>query len=95
MTTVVHVIQRNDGSEVKIVAQAFFGRGLACSIDVRVHRRESPSHTWKLTSDRPHPKWREMSVEEYCRHGRSEMLRTASIGEILKATRALQASLAM
>lgn len=93
MARVEQVIQRKDGSEVRIVAQACFGSGLVCSIDVYVHRRASPAHAWKLTSDRPHPDWRKMSVDDYVKHGRSEMLRTSSIGEILKVTTALRTNL--
>ncbi|WP_080416082.1 hypothetical protein [Burkholderia ubonensis] len=86
---VTQVIQRADGSEVRIVAQKCFGLGLTCSIDVYVHRRESPNHPWVLLSDRPHPDWRAMSVDEYCKRGRSEMLQAVSHGEILKVTSAL------
>jgi hypothetical protein len=86
---VTQIIRRNDGSEVRIVAQKFYGRGLTCSIDVYVHRRESPDHPWMLTSNQPHPDWCKMSVDEYIKRGRSEMLRTVSHGEILKVTRAL------
>lgn len=80
------IIQRKDGSEVKIVANAFYGAGLHRSIGVYVFRREDPHHDWQLTSDRPHPNWRNMSVDEYIKHGRSEMLRTVSHGEILQLT---------
>ena len=86
ITKVTQVIQREDGSEVRIIAQACFGLGLTRSIDVYVHHRESPDHDWKLCSDRPHPDWREMSVDDYIKHGRSEMLQMVSPGEILKAT---------
>lgn len=86
---VSQTIQRKDGSEVRIVATAFFGLGLNRSIDVYVHRRESPDHEWQLTSDRPHPDWRKMSVSEYIKRGRSEMLQAASPCEILKVTNAL------
>jgi len=89
------VIQRKDGSEVKIVAQACFGRGLTCSIDVYVLRRDSPNNAWVLTSNRPHPDWRKMSVAEYITHGRSEMLRAASPAEILQATHALHTNLGL
>jgi hypothetical protein len=86
---VSQTIQRVDGSEVRIVAQKCFGLGLTCSIDVHVHRRESPHHPWVLTSNRPHLDWRKMSVDDYVKHGRSEMLQTVSLGEILKVTNAL------
>jgi hypothetical protein len=90
MASVEHLMQRKDGSEVKVVAQAFFGRGLHCSIGVHVLHRANPESNWKLANDRPHPDWRSMSVDEYVKHGRSEMLRVASIGEILRATSELQ-----
>jgi hypothetical protein len=75
------VAERQDGSEVRIVVEEFWGLGLSRSLDVRVHRRESAEHEWQLTSNRPHPKWREMSVDEYVARGRSEQLRTVSWGD--------------
>ena len=78
------ILQRVDGSEVRITATAMYGAGLTRSVDVYVHRRESSDRIWKLCSDRPHPSWREMSVDEYIKHGRSEMLQAVSHGEILK-----------
>lgn len=95
MASVEQVMQRKDGSEVKVVAQAFFGSGLTCSIGVHVLHRANPESAWNLASDRPHPDWRNMSVDEYVKRGRSEMLRVASIGEMLRATTALRANLQM
>lgn len=86
------VIQRTDGSEVRIVAQEFFGEGLTRSVGAYVLHRPSPQHAWVVASDRPHPDWRTMSVQEYNRHGRSEMLRKATPGEILKVIQALPAA---
>lgn len=86
---ITQIIQRANGSEVRIVAENFYGSGLTRSVGVYVHRRESDNAPWMLTNDRPHPDWREMSVDEYIKRGRSEMLRTVSIGEILKVTSAL------
>jgi hypothetical protein len=83
------IIQRKDGSEVKIVAEAFFGSGLTRSIGVYVLRRENPKHDWALCSDRPHPDWKTMSRDDYIHHGRSEMLQRVSHGEILKAASAI------
>lgn len=91
-TKVTQILQRADGSEARITAQAMFGRGLTRSVDVYVHRRESPAHPWALCGDRPHPNWREMSVEEYLQHGRSEVLQTVSPGEILKVTGTLSSA---
>ncbi|WP_347990242.1 hypothetical protein [Methylomonas sp. AM2-LC] len=88
-TKLSQIIQREDGSEVKIVAQLCFGLGLARSIDVYVHRRNSHQDNWILCSDRPHPNWRSMSVNDYINHGRSQMLQAVSAGEILKVTSAL------
>lgn len=86
MATIEHLIRRADGSEVKIVAQDFFSVGFERSISAYVLRRESPESHWNLCADRPHPDWRKMSVDEYVRHGRPEMLQVASAAEILKVT---------
>lgn len=95
MAKVEQVIRREDGSEVKIVAEACTGIGLTHSIGVHVHRREDPGHAWMLMGDRPHPDWRKMSVDDYIKYGRPEMLRVASVGEILKVTNALHANLGL
>ena len=85
-TKVTQIIGRKDGSEVRIVAQAFFGQGLHKSIWVYVHCRKNSDSGWRLCDDRPHPDWRTMSVEDYQRYGRSEMLQAVSPIEILKLT---------
>lgn len=87
ITRVSQVFRRTNGSEAKIVAQAMFGIGGHQSIDVFVLRRESISDEWSLCSDRPHPEWRTMSVDDYVQRGRSEMLSSVSPAEILSLTR--------
>ena len=94
VTRVTRIIPRKDGSEVKIVAQAFFGTGLRWSVGVDVFRRQCSSQDWKLCSDRPHPNWRKMSVDEYVKHGRSEKFQAASHGEILAMASAIGKPLA-
>lgn len=86
ITKVTQILQRDDGSEVRIVAQVFFGMGLKESIDCYVHKRESANHAWKLCNDRPHADWLKMSVDDYIKHGRSEMMQAVSHAEILKTT---------
>lgn len=93
MAKVEQIIQRKDGSEVRIVAEACFGTGDALSIGAYVLRRETAGHAWQLMGDRSHPDWRNMSVDDYVKHGRSEMLQTVTVGEILKVTSTLHASL--
>ena len=83
-TKVTQQINREDGSQVRIIAQEVYDISLNASVVVMVHRRSSADQPWSLCSDRPHPKWREMSVDEYCEHGRSEALQAASTGEILR-----------
>ena len=85
ITKITQIIPRADGSEVRIVVTNFAALGGPPSNDVYVHRRESPEHEWVLCNDRPHPDWRTMSVDEYIKRGRSEMLQAVSHGEILKA----------
>jgi len=89
VTKFTKIITREDGSEVRLVAQAYFGTGLHRSVGVDVFRRESSSHDWKLCSDKPHQDWRKMSVDEYVKHGRSEKLQAASHGEILAVASAI------
>lgn len=91
MAIIEHLIRRADGSEVKIVAQEFFSINQQRSIGVYVLRRDNPDSNWHCCSDRPHPNWRSMSVDEYVKHGRSEMLQTVTTGEILKVISALTA----
>lgn len=86
VTKISQILPREDGTEVKIVATLMTGVGLHESIDVYVLRRQSPEHNWNLLNDRPHPDWRTMSLDEYVKHGRSEMLQAVSHGEILKLT---------
>lgn len=86
ITKATRVIQRQDGSEVRIVVEQMIGLGLHNSIGVYVFSRETPDQLWVLRSDRPHPDWRGMSVDDYMVHGRSEMLQLVSPGEILKLT---------
>lgn len=83
MQKVERLIQRPDGSEVKIVAQGMYGAGLHLSIDTYVLVRASAQQNWRLASDRPHPDWRNMSVDEYVKHGRPEKLCVATTAEIL------------
>lgn len=79
------VLTRANGSQVRITATVMFGRGLTPSIDVYVHHRENESQAWKLASDRPHPDWRSMSVDDYIKRGRAEIFRLCSHGEIFRA----------
>lgn len=95
MALLEQIIRRDDGTEVRLLAQAYFGLGLHCSIGVDVFRRDKPDEPWKLTSDKPHPDWRSMSRSDYEKFGRSEKLRTASTGEILKISNMLRESLAL
>lgn len=86
-TRLARIVQRGDGSQVKIVATdcsgPFFDVGKHVQVDV--YRRSSDAEGWKLCSDRPHPNWRSMSVDEYNKHGRCEKFQAASHGEIFSA----------
>lgn len=83
VTKVTHILQRGNGSQVRIVATAMFGEGLHRSIDVYVHKRESENHDWVLCSNIPAPNW--VSVDYYIKYGRSQMLQAATSGEIMRA----------
>lgn len=85
ITKITQFLRRSDGTEVRIVAEAFFGRGLHRSVGVMVHQRENVGGDWVLRSNTPHPDWRSMSVQEYKEKGKSPMLQTVSSGELLRA----------
>lgn len=87
MARVEHHYIRQDGSEVKVVAQpSYSAAGLRCNIDLFVLHRKSSQDGWRVASDRPHPNWRTMSVADYVAHGRPETLTLTSFGERVKAS---------
>jgi hypothetical protein len=86
MQNVKRILQRTDGSEVRISAEPCVGLGLKVSVNVYVHFRSNPTEEWKLASDRPHPDWRTMSVDDYVKRGRSQMLQLVSHGEIFSVS---------
>ncbi len=85
------VLTRPDGSEVKIVAQQVIDLGRPAGVDVYALHREAPDQPWRVLSNLPHPDWRVMSVDEYTRRGRSELLQHVSHGELLKVAAAARA----
>ncbi|MDO8416571.1 MAG: hypothetical protein Q7S87_10220 [Agitococcus sp.] len=90
----VNILTRKDGSQVKIVAALFTGRGLALSIGNDVFHRKDVNCQWRLCGDRPTHvvPW---SVDGYIKHGRPEMFRVASHGEILKTNSVLMSRVRM
>jgi hypothetical protein len=81
---------RDDGKQVRIVAQEFFGTGLHRSVGYYVLRRDRAEDQWSLCNNSPAPGWKQMPRAEYIAHGRSETLRTVSIGELLKTVNQLR-----
>ena len=84
ITKVTRIFSRKDGSEARIVVENFAYPWQKRALNIYVHRRESPDHSWKLCSDKPHPDWKSMTVDDYVKHGRAEMLQAVTWGEILK-----------
>tara|TARA_B100000700_G_scaffold331341_1_gene463296 strand:+ start:7603 stop:7914 length:312 start_codon:yes stop_codon:yes gene_type:complete len=84
ITKISQIIQRKDGSEIKITATEMYGLGLQPSIDFYVHHRENSEQQWKLLGKRPHTNSKNMSVDDYVKYGRPEYLNYVSHGEILK-----------
>ena len=83
MAKITRIIERTDGSQAKIVAEEFYGLGLRRSIDVYVLHKSNEEDDWKLCDNQPKTGWREMSVQDYVQHGRSDMLRVVKPIEIL------------
>ena len=82
-------MQRDDGSQVRIVAQRGYGSRLTASLDVYVLRRDSSESNWSLCG-KILTRVEKMSVDEYQKFGRSEMLRYATPGEILRVASAIR-----
>lgn len=88
ITKITHELTRGDGSQVRIVVQQFFGLDMTQPpyIDIYVLQRPDQVAPWRVLNDRPHPDWRSMSVDDYIKRGRSELLQTVSFGEIMRLT---------
>ncbi|MCC5611136.1 hypothetical protein LC612_31375 [Nostoc sp. CHAB 5834] len=84
ITKVTNIFKRENGSEAKVVVEAMFGAGLHRSVDTQVFRREGPDAQWHLCCKEPAPGW--VSVDHYVKHGRPEMLKYVTWGEILKTS---------
>lgn len=81
---VTKVFNRDDGSQVRVVAENFALAGsLENQVGYYVHRRNSVDDQWVLCGDRPHKNWRDMSIQEYEDFGRAEVFQVLSHGEIL------------
>ncbi|OXR47889.1 hypothetical protein PuT2_15465 [Pusillimonas sp. T2] len=90
MSKIEQILQREDGSEVKIVAEEFFGMGLTRSIDVYVLARDNTNANWRLAKKDANPNWADMSVQDHEKVGRSEMLELVSRAEIQQALQILE-----
>lgn len=83
------LITRPDGSQVKIVAEQCVTPWGHSSIGNYVLHRQGESDQWRVCRSTPSADSRNMSVDDYVRHGRIEMLQKATVGEILMANDAL------
>lgn len=94
MSRVEQVLQRTDGSEVKIVAHTICSfLEDTPSVETFVLWRESSKHDWQYASEQPHPNWRSMSVDEYIKHGRPKMLQVTTFGERVRVAQLLRSQL--
>ena len=84
------LLPQADGSEVKLVGQTMYGSGLTLSVDVFALHRDGADKPWRRLSDLPHPDWRTMSVDEYNKRGRSELLQRVGHGPILAMSHEVQ-----
>lgn len=95
MAQIETIIDRADGTQVRLLAQDYAVPGGTPSIGVDVFSRASPQMPWQLCNDRPHPDWRAMPVDEYVKTGRPEAFQVATRGEILRAAEQLRAANAL
>lgn len=81
-----NLIQREDGSQIKIVCTLFTNSNLTFTIDTYVLFRENESAQWNVLSNIPAQGFKMMPREEYIKHGRSPLMQKVKIGELLKAS---------
>lgn len=82
------VIERKNGSIVKIVAELFVSIGGVKSISNWALTKSSESKDWVLHTNDPIPrKWN--GVDDYRANGRPQMLTAVSIAEVLKINQKL------
>ena len=79
------------GQEVRMLAQAYVGRGLDIGIGLDVFVKDTPDSEWRLCRNSPHPDWRSMSVDDYITQGRPEWLRYISHGRAIVVKQELEA----
>ncbi len=93
ITKLTRIFTNEDGSQVKLICEAHYELDFQVSIDTYAFKRASELCEWSLCSDRPHPNWREMPLDDYLRYGRSELLRTVPPAQIFKLSCLLGTSL--
>lgn len=79
------------GQEVRMLAQAYVGRGLDIGIGLDVFVKDTPDSAWRLCRNSPHPDWRSMSVDDYIAWGRPEWLKYVSHGQAIQIKQELEA----
>lgn len=87
ITKVTQILQRDDGSEAKIIVESSYGPNLELQPPhTEVYRRDDSRQPWRVCSTRPHPDYLAMPVDQYIKEGRSEMLQVVSTVELLKVS---------
>lgn len=79
------------GQGVRMLAQAYVGRGLDIGIGLDVFVKDTPDSAWRLCRNSPHPDWRSMSVDDYITRGRPEWLKYVSHGQAIQIKQELEA----
>lgn len=82
------ILDRNDGSKVKIVAELFVSVSGFKSISNYVLSAKALSTNWMLHTDSRIPR-EFIGVNDYLANGRPHMLRVVSVSEVLKLNQEL------
>ncbi len=90
MSRVEHIIPTTNGAQHKIIAESFIDPVHGRQTSFYVLSRPHPASPWTYLSERPHPDWRSMSVDEYLKNGRSEALNAVGSAEVMKALSMLE-----
>lgn len=71
----IRLLSTPDGTQIRLTATLVPRLDMSqMDVDIYAHFRQNAEQPWELANDRPHPNWRDMSVQDYIDRGRSQLL---------------------
>lgn len=84
ITKIEKTFECESGEQSRLTVYLASRPGGSALVGVYGHHRANDSEPWSLCSENPHPDWKSMSVDEYEKRGRSELLQYIKRSDIFK-----------